>query len=170
MNLNKEELCKICVHRQYCKLDKDTCDKCGEKVSELYPFSPSGFGYGICYCKGCYEKFRDQENQGYWEYAIRLIKTDKIHCIKCKSELTHKNLIETEEDRISVKCPECKLEFTIYHGEYIDEYMDYQEEQEGREYCQRVKDWKANGEKGPRPESPEEGRLRRALIAKYGEY
>jgi len=169
--LNKEELCKRCIHRQYCKLDKDTCDKCGEKVSEFYPFSPYGCGYGTCYCKDCYEKFRDQENQDYWKCATLLIKTDKIHCIKCKSELTHKNLGDTDIDRISVKCPECKLEFTIYHGEPDDGgYMDYLEEQEGKEYCQRVKDWKANGEKGPRPETPEESRLREFYISKYGEY
>ena len=169
--MNKEELCKRCIHRQYCKIDKDTCDKCGEKVSEFYPFSFFGYGYGdSCYCKECYEIFRDKEAQDYWKCAILLIKTDEIHCIKCKSELTHKNLVGTDVDRIDVKCPECKLEFTIYHGEPTDDYMDYQEEQEGREYCQRVKAWKANGEKGPRPESPEERRLRKALIAKYGEY
>ena len=168
--MNKEELCKRCIHRQYCKLEKDTCDKCGEKVSEFYPFSIYGCGYS-CYCKGCYEILRDQEGQEYWNYAIMLIKTDKIHCIKCKSELTHKNLVDYEEDRISLKCQKCKLEFTIWHGEpYDGGYMDYLEEQEGREYSQCVKEWKARGEKGPRPETPEEGRLRQALVAKYGEH
>lgn len=170
--MNKEELCKRCVHKQYCKMEKDTCDKCGEKVSEFYPFSFFGCGYGdSCYCKECYEKFRDQEAQDSWKCAISLIKTDKIHCIKCKSVLTHKNLVDYEEDRISLKCQNCKLEFTIWHGEpYDGGYMDYLEEQEGREYSQRVKEWEEKGEKGPRPESPEEGRLRQALISKYGEY
>jgi len=60
MNLNKDELCKRCIHKQYCKMEKDTCDKCGKKVSEFYPFS--FFGYGdSCYCKECSEKFCPME-------------------------------------------------------------------------------------------------------------
>lgn len=167
--MNKEESCKRCIHKQYCKREKDTCDKCGKKVSEFYAISPFGVGYS-CYCKECYEKFRDQESLDSWRYATLLIKTDKIHCIKCKSELTHKNIVDYEEDQISVKCPECELKFAIWHGVPPDDYMDYQEEQESREYCQRIKEWRANGEKGPCPESPEERRLREALISKYGEY
>lgn len=68
--------------------------------------------------KECKKKVIDAEWQDSWSCALFFIKTDKIHCIKCATELNHKNISDpfNDEDRISVKCHNCNLEFTIWHG------------------------------------------------------
>jgi len=198
--LNKEELCKNCYANKFCKLEKDTCDKCKKKVDLYHPCSPAGYGT-YCYCKECYQEFLDIQDKEEWQYATSLLKLSKIHCIKCCQEITYKDISNTHtcEYQTSFKCSKCQFEFTLYHGEYDDSYQeyDYEMEKEAREYQdamksyeKALKEWrvkykqaeqkrKETGEPMPReiwdwrPHKPltrEEKELKRYYINKYGEW
>jgi len=163
-------MCKICPQKDHCKADKTICDKCKEEVDIFYPINVWDCRIA-CYCLKCKQEYIDNENQQYWSLGKSLVGTDKIHCIKCKTELTYKNLSDSDEDRFSVYCPECKLEFTLYHGYPDSNEQDYLEEKEWKDFSERMQSWKEQGSDPRRkPEDPEERQIRESLVARYGEY
>lgn len=159
------------------------CKKHFDNIEEAVHY-PTVWGNDLGVHKECLKKVEEIRDQETWDYAIALIKTKKIHCIQCTRELTSENLsnLRSDVDRTSYKCPECGLEFTVYHGEPdLNSYHDFEEEQEWGEYREamkiyrkQLKEWESRGSpRGSRPippRTPEEKRIDETNLRKYGEY
>lgn len=121
--------------------------------------------------KECKEKVMDAEWQDSWNCALFFIKTDKIHCIKCATELSYKNISDPFSDdvKISVKCHKCNLEFTIWHGGPDEwDYYDLNNIKRFEQFKKQIENAEKHGL--PLPRTPEEKRIDKANLRKYGEY
>lgn len=95
-------------------------------VGEARHYYP-GLESPLFLCKECLEKQRDKDDERIWRDVLSLIGTDELHCLKCTQKLSKENISNTytDIDRTSFKCPQCQLDFTIYHGEYsCDEWFE----------------------------------------------
>lgn len=125
MSVNKE--CS-CYYTKSCKINKEMkCSYCKEEgFDKLFWHSETGYDYE-CLCEKCKKKRVDILLQEEFKQALFYLKTDKIHCIKCKKELSHKDLggnrkHYSDVDRSAFTCPKCKFIFTLWYGEPDDDY------------------------------------------------
>lgn len=165
----KEKECN-CWQKDKCSKKKMACAECGKETKKLYPTHQNGCRGFYCCCKDCHDEIRDRRAQEDWKYHTALIGTDEIHCIKCSSEVSYKDITDGSESDVTITCPKCTFKFTLYHGEFPDEDPgEYEWEMQWKEWNKQIKEWKENGKKGRRPSSPEEEAMYDKIYRKYGE-
>lgn len=119
-----------CIVKDRCNINIDmVCTHCKKKgFDKLNRYSHTGYDFN-CLCDKCIKIYRDNENKEIFNMCLFLLKTDKIHCIKCTRILSYRNIGGKDihyctEDKVGFTCPRCKLSFSLYHGTPDDDYED----------------------------------------------